>query len=142
MKNQGGVKSFAFGGRPQPGPMQALGGVKGQMVAGDGQFELQYKTANEVAENAVRDGHPVLSEEQQKRLKELTPKPDDAKARITGLSRFDVNLINGYAPGQEHIPLQFVYEPAGCRLFFTAENIVRSASGNRCEGILGWWKMC
>ncbi|RJE21019.1 hypothetical protein PHISCL_06640 [Aspergillus sclerotialis] len=129
MKNQGGVRSLAFGGRPQLGPMQALGGVKGQKVANDGQLELLYKTANEVADNATKEGHPVLSEAQHKRLKELTPRADDENAPILGLSRFDVNLINGYRPGQEDMPLQFVYEPADCRLFFTAENIVRPASG-------------
>ena len=32
LKWQGKVKSIAFGGRPQPGPMQAVGGVKGKQV--------------------------------------------------------------------------------------------------------------
>lgn len=46
-----------------------------------------------------------------------------------GLSMFDINLVSGHRPVQEDIPLQFVYEPADCGLFFTAENIVRPASG-------------
>lgn len=138
MKNQAGVKSLAFGGRPQPGPMQALGGVKGQKVAGNGQLELLYRTAREVSDNATRAGNPVLSDAQRTRLAELTPRPDDEKAPLSGLSTLNVNLINGYRPGQEGVPLQFVYEPADCRLFFTAENIVRPASGWEAAASAVW----
>lgn len=124
MKNLAGVKSMAFGGRPQTGKMQHLGSTKGQMVMAVNALEQTFRAANETAANATRNGHPTLSEAQRKRLDELTPLPID-DIEIPGLSSLDVNYLNGYRPGEDHMPLQFIYEPADCRLFFTYENIIR-----------------
>ena len=123
MKNLAGVKSLAFGGRPQDGQMQALGSTKGEMTGGSGVLWTTFQVAIEVATNATRDGHPVLSDTQLARLKELSPPPMD-NLPLTGLDSISVNLLNGYRPGQDHMPLQFIYEPADFRLFYTAKNII------------------
>ena len=128
---------MAFGGRPQTGKMQHLGSTKGQMVMAVNALEQTFRAANETAANATRNGHPTLSEAQRKRLDELTPLPID-DIEIPGLSSLDVNYLNGYRPGEDHMPLQFIYEPADCRLFFTYENIIRPETAWKAAAEAFW----
>ncbi|KAJ6129262.1 peptidase S41 family protein [Penicillium capsulatum] len=137
MKYQAGVKSLAFGGRPRTGKMQTLGSTKGQMVMAANTIELSLKKANGLAANSTRDGHPVLSETERKRLKELTPLPFD-NLTISGLDGLNLNFVNGYRPDHDDTPLQFIYEPAECRLFFTAENILHPETTWRAAAHAFW----
>ncbi|KAJ9143495.1 Peptidase S41 family protein [Pleurostoma richardsiae] len=110
-----GVRSIAFGGRPRLGPMQAVGGVKGAQ-------KWSLRTIDNHVAEALKHASPV----QAARITELAP-PGVGRMSL----RFDtygqgsVNFRNAYGGDDVKIPLQFVYEAADCRRFFTSENVVR-----------------
>lgn len=118
LKTLGGVQFVTVGGRPQPGPMQAVGGVKGTQV-----YEFlgnidKWVTLWESPENTLLDMangtiwtnftlEPILR----------------SQAAILGSgSAGGVNGRNHFRYGDEsETPLQFVYEAADCRLWWTKE---------------------
>ncbi|KAK0615233.1 peptidase S41 family protein [Bombardia bombarda] len=129
-----GIRSIVFGGRPRAvaKPMQALGGVRGGQYWSLATIYRYASQAYDAALNASMAGSPILSESELARLKDLVP---------TDLGKFPlrfgggqegneggVNFRNAYGEGDDDTPLQFVYEPADCRLFYTAENVVRPAT--------------
>ncbi|KAI9925877.1 hypothetical protein MW887_005683 [Aspergillus wentii] len=120
LKDQG-VKSLVFGGRPQDGPMQAIGGVKGSQAAEQQTFDLFVSEAQGLQAASVENGEPLLTPEEMKRFNETVPGLKD----LALPGKFNVNLKNQYASEDSIVPLQFVYEAADCRLFYTAENILR-----------------
>lgn len=106
MRTQGNVTTVALGGRAQQGPQQAVGGVKGTNVYPWGYLQLLGQTAiqlgapNETTLNVFYDEVPF------------------ARAAVNPSS----NSRDGIRQGDDSLtPLQFVYEPADCRLFYTAE---------------------
>ncbi|KAJ5804873.1 peptidase S41 family protein [Penicillium riverlandense] len=127
MKNIGTVKSLVFGGHPHNGAMQAIGGTKGEGLISSGMLPLMYQEALEVATNATQEGNPTPTDGQLKRLKEIAPVANE-QVPLTGLEPISVNFLNGYRPGQEHMPLQFIYEPPDYRLFYTWENLAHPAT--------------
>ncbi|PYH89215.1 hypothetical protein BO71DRAFT_444721 [Aspergillus ellipticus CBS 707.79] len=114
-KNLGHVKSIVFGGRPHPGPMQAIGGSKGSQSLGldgivsIGQTAMQYAPTEEI----------------RSRLDQAFPNYDRLPFSVSGTN---LNFKSAYRPGEDVVPLQFVYEKADCRRFYTFENVVRPAS--------------
>lgn len=120
-----GVKSLAFGGQPQYGPMQAIGGVKGAQAAETSTFKSYEKVSSLIQQSSAEDDDPVLSTEQMKRYNETAP---GLKTPSLPISDVGVNLLNQYGPGDDSVPLQFIYEPADCRLFYTLENINEPAT--------------
>jgi hypothetical protein len=124
LKKQG-VKSIAFGGRPRYGPMQAVGGVKGGQYWSLSTISHYIERARELAFNASRAGFPILSLEELDRFNKLMPPSvTDFPLRFGGYGQSSVNVRNAYGPDDDMTPLQFKYEAADCRLFFTAENVV------------------
>lgn len=128
MKNQGGVKSLAFGGRPQGGPMQAIGGSKGcQSLQSDVISQLVIGV-KQLADQTANTTNPALSPEQIKQLNESSP--GELPLNMDGLN---VNFRNAYldpATAEKQnadvdVPVQFLYEPADCRLYYTYENLVK-----------------
>lgn len=118
MKMQG-VRSIAFGGRPRNGPMQAIGGVKGSKALEFPDFADELK---DLYGNLTENGNVYLTKEQQDRWDEVIP---------VHLNQFSyqvqsgsVNQLNAFSPEKDELPLQFVYEAAGCRRFFTYDNVV------------------
>lgn len=120
-----GVKSLVFGGRPQNGPMQAIGGVKGAQAAELTTFNTFQKFLTVLQQGSVEDGDPIFSKKQIQRYKEVFP---GVSTPSLPFSDIGVNLQNQYAPGDDVTPLQFVYEPADCRLFYTYDNIKEPAT--------------
>ncbi|PLB51538.1 peptidase S41 family protein [Aspergillus steynii IBT 23096] len=120
MKNTAGVKSITFGGRPQQGPMQAIGGSKGCQVATSFNINALRDVADQVANLADAEGKPVLTRQEHARLNATLP--GDMPLNPDGKISF--NLRNSYREGDDEMPLQFLYEPADCRLFYTPENIL------------------
>ncbi|CZT51805.1 uncharacterized protein RSE6_13005 [Rhynchosporium secalis] len=104
MRTQGGVKSIAMGGRPQPGKIQGVGGVKGSQTR-------TYKGIYDDALAALK----TASKAQAAILKRLTSYPID-RALDTGLNVRD-NILPGNV--KDGLPAQFVREEAECRLFYT-----------------------
>ena len=94
------VKLIAVGGRPEYGPMQAIGGVRGAQEYGV--FDLGADIARAVA------GAPQMAS--------LLPS-NKTYLNVTGGS---FNLRDQIRQN-ESFPLQFAYEPADCRIFFTPD---------------------
>ena len=119
---EGKVKQIAVGGRPQEGLMQAIGGTRGSQVEEFADI-MSYTTG----------------------LQELSPLAFATQANQTELgtiarlgsyviqrtvnpsqpNQASVNLFNSIAQDDFSLtPLQFAYEAADCRIFWTAEMVL------------------
>lgn len=129
MKNQGNVQSIVIGGRPQTGPMQAVGGIKGSQVF-DG--NVMYSLIQQFDEP---DNYEVVPKDVQTRVNSssiwnsfdyypLLRTVGAARAQDLsgGLSSFGVNGRNHFRIGDTtNTPLQYVYEAADCRIWYTPQ---------------------
>ncbi|KAK0100490.1 hypothetical protein ONS95_008438 [Cadophora gregata] len=108
MRTQAGVKSIAMGGRPQPGPIQGVGGIKGAQI-------LAWSDIFQYANSALR----TASAAQAAILNRLTSYP------INRASSSGVNVRDNILPGNldDGLPAQFVREEADCRLFYTLDMV-------------------
>ncbi|KAG4444333.1 hypothetical protein IFR05_000207 [Cadophora sp. M221] len=104
MRTQAGVKSIAMGGRPQPGPIQGVGGIKGAQI-------LAWSDIFTYAQTALR----TASEAQAAILRRLTSYPIN-RASTSGINVRDNILPDNLNDG---LPAQFVREETDCRLFYT-----------------------
>lgn len=105
LTNEQGVRSLALGGRPAKAPMQAVGGVKGAQVV---KFQKFQDLLKEALERRPWGG---------KRPDNL---PKIAKVPLLpSLGAISFNFRNAYADADSLVPLQFVYEAAQCRRFYT-----------------------
>ncbi|KAL3425509.1 peptidase S41 family protein [Phlyctema vagabunda] len=121
-----GVKSIAFGGRPFYGPMQTVGGVKGAEHWSLSQIDRYISLAHELAINSTKLGTPLITQEQLQIFETLLPpRLEDFALRFGASGGGGVNFRNAYGEGDDNTPIQFVYEAADCRLFYTAENYIR-----------------
>lgn len=132
MKTQGGVQQVVVGGRKQYGPMQGVGGVKGANVYGldligeTARVALSEGTPAQQAQWSVEYGAAFTGGKQA--ILRAVAGPDGPDARV--------NIRNNIREGDESLtPLQFVYEAADCRLFYTApmyakQSLVWSAAYN------------
>lgn len=134
MKSQANVKQIVFGGRKQTGPMQAVGGVKGANVY---KFDSLLSWIDQASTNLST---PAQKESFEKRYSGLE---DGAIQMLTraaigpdGLLVASANVRNNIRLDDDTVtPLQFVYEAADCRLFYTApmlamQSLVWSAAYN------------
>lgn len=120
MKQQG-VRTIVFGGRPKNGPMQGVGGTRGALALGlsvNGELFAGYKKA---AEESLHTPTPLLTEEQLARWDQIVPRPVSEFPLVFPAG--STNLLNNYGPRDSNTPLQFLYEAAECRRFFTLDNI-------------------
>ncbi|KAJ0114988.1 peptidase s41 family protein [Diaporthe amygdali] len=108
LRIQGGVKSVAMGGRPQEGPIQGVGGVKGAQV-------LDWGTVLAFNQFALQDGANITDDAQKAALERYT---DLAVNRSTAaaINGRDQILRDNVEDG---LPAQFVAEEADCRLYWT-----------------------
>ncbi|KAF4506431.1 hypothetical protein G6O67_006520 [Ophiocordyceps sinensis] len=123
LANVGRVKTLAFGGRPQNGPMQIMGGVRGgQVMFFEYIAELVKKTNDILGNKTMFDGRPPpLSPEELKLANETMPPPiENMSYKVSG----QVNFESAYLQGKEDRPLQFESQAADCRLFYTRDNIL------------------
>lgn len=116
-----GVKTLTFGGRPQHGPMQALGGTRGGEVLEAEQLRQSMLKAYELGKK-----YELLSEEELTTLAAVSPAEKPALAGATirvnyrdTFSKYDKDSV---------MPLQYAYEASDCRLFYTKENIFSAES--------------
>ncbi|KJK77433.1 hypothetical protein H634G_07172 [Metarhizium anisopliae BRIP 53293] len=128
LKEQG-VRSIAFGGRPRHGLMQAVGGVRGAQYWALETISEYVERARHLALAALQTDSPILSRAEMQRFNELAPLPlRDLPLRLDTYEQSGINIRNAYSAGDDSTPLQFLYEPADCRLFFTAENYMDPAT--------------
>ncbi|CAD6453756.1 e8157b09-e894-4fb8-b380-ee9cd711d897 [Sclerotinia trifoliorum] len=110
MRLQAGVKSIAFGGRPNSDPIQGVGGIKGAQVS-------EFSDIYSYAQRAISS--PNATPEDIAILNRLTTYPIDRSTDSV------INLRDAILPGNEDdgVPAQYVYEEADCRLYWTAPMI-------------------
>ncbi|KAI4723551.1 hypothetical protein E4T48_00028 [Aureobasidium sp. EXF-10727] len=115
MRQQAGVKTVALGGRPNRDIIQAVGGVKGTndfpwsyiLESIEGAFSFANDTHREFLNDSTPFGY-------------YNPLPLYRSA-----SGPVVNSRDGIRQGDTtETPLQFIYEPADCRIFYTPEMVV------------------
>ncbi|KAL9107938.1 MAG: hypothetical protein Q9227_007260 [Pyrenula ochraceoflavens] len=121
MKFQGKVKSVVVGGRPQPGPMAAVGGVKGSQVY---HFAPIYTIANQVVNNGARYGIPAatIASINSTNIGKIALLGEYVGSRTPSPGDNSFNLRNTILPGDDSwVPAQFIYEAADCRIWWTRE---------------------
>ncbi|KAM0546730.1 hypothetical protein ACHAPJ_010658 [Fusarium lateritium] len=125
MTNVGGVRSLAFGGRPRKEPMQIMGSVRGaQSASFTTLIDEMVDTANSTLQDLDEDDLP---EGFMKTVQKSWP--IGVASLPLQISDGNVNLRNAYQEGNSDLPLQFEYQAADCRLYFTAENVLEPATG-------------
>ncbi|KAF2810488.1 uncharacterized protein BDZ99DRAFT_498614 [Mytilinidion resinicola] len=114
LKNVAGVKSVVIGGRPQTGPMQALGGTKGGEVIST----VQVQKYGEIMLEATKLlGATTLSGT----VIEKLANTNQALVRI-GDGQSCIQTQDEIRKGDDtEAPLQYTYEAADCRLWLTSE---------------------
>ncbi|KAK0743567.1 hypothetical protein B0T18DRAFT_186378 [Schizothecium vesticola] len=121
-----GVRTVVAGGRPEPGPMQAVGGSRGAR-----QYSAyRLDTAFAKAANVSAAARPALPEI-----------PPGDTYRDTGMwTPFaGINLRDQVRDGDsEGVPLQFRYEPADCRIYYTLRNIYNATQLWRDVAAAAW----
>ncbi|EGD98080.1 hypothetical protein TESG_05470 [Trichophyton tonsurans CBS 112818] len=123
-----GAKFIAVGGRPQPGPMQAVGGVKGPNVL---TFRYLYYVLSVLYEK--------LSTAQERAVLDMTRAGEMYNKGLYVLGRLEtrgrhssINFRNAiWDEDKARTPRQFVNEPAECKAFFTPDSLYDP---------LSWWK--
>jgi hypothetical protein len=119
MKTEVGVKSVVVGGIPSNGPMQAVAGTKGANILAVGgpipdtqlfaEVEASVLLNITLADNKTFPGVGSL----------LSDPPINIDTQ-----NVKVNLRNQVRKSDPGTPLQFVYEAADCRIFYTFENLM------------------
>lgn len=109
MKNLGGVKSIALGGRPSTEKIQAIGGVKGAQ-------SLSFAGVGSVVPFFLDKARsPEVTSAQTTVLQQLSDLPQN-RSLDNGVNFSDQILPANVNDG---LPAQFVREDADCRLFYT-----------------------
>lgn len=113
----GPARQFVVGGRPQTGPMQGVGGIKGGMLG-------RMHDVGSVFRTVVELNSSIYAEFEHQFGRETIPGFLEAWNRGAMAA---VNGRNSIREGDESVtPLQYIYEAAECRLFYTADTL-RSA---------------
>ena len=133
LKYQGKVKQIAIGGRPQEGPMQPVGGTRGTQ---DEPLKRIFEFTAGIEQQATPQDVAQLNKTE---LATIDSKGSYVLSRAINYDGASVNLYNHIAQNDTTLtPLQFTYEAADCRIFYTAETAVNvSASWAKIADV---WK--
>ena len=118
MKTQGKVPSIVWGGRSQYGPMQGVCGSKGAEVwAADYIYQIAteaFTAAPKAQAKALINKYGVAAQAVEYAIARCPSGDEGSYARV--------NVRNNIRKGDTTLtPLQFVYEAADCRLFYTPQ---------------------
>ncbi|KAH7408226.1 hypothetical protein DE146DRAFT_365948 [Phaeosphaeria sp. MPI-PUGE-AT-0046c] len=105
MSHQAGVRTVAVGGRPSPGPMQAVSGSRGARIYDASELDSNF---NFVA-NTIKDTAATA----------MLPNRSDTGMWITTAG---IN-IRDQVRANDNEPLQFKYQAADCRIYYTIANV-------------------
>lgn len=108
MHHEAGVRTVAVGGRAVTGPMQAPAGTRGALL---------YDIYN--LDGSIATVQTILQQNDSPLQDFLPDRSDTGAVYITFAS---VNLRDSVRPN-ETTPLQFAYEAADCRIFYTTQTI-------------------
>jgi peptidase S41-like protein len=126
-----GVKTVVMGGRPQTGPMQAIAGVEGAQVFFFN--DIQADAAAILTLNPPERQRELLNTE----LGELAKGYAVRRARDPSLAGA-VNGKNSFMPTDASTPLQFLYQPANCRFYYTPQ-MIKSAEAAWTMAVDATW---
>lgn len=108
MRQQGGVNFVMLGGRPNTDVVQAVGGVKGT-----NSYPWDYILSSVAIPFEVAHYHDA-------EYYSNTALGNYSELPLYRATNFVVNARDGYREGDtSNTPLQFVYEPADCRIYYT-----------------------
>ncbi|TEA14817.1 Peptidase S41 family protein ustP [Colletotrichum sidae] len=113
-----GVKTTVIGGRPQTGIMQSIAGVEGAQVFSFNDLTSDAKAILALTPKDKKD--EILKSD----LGELA-KGYAIKRATTPKSAGAVNGKNAYSMSDAKTPLQFLWEPANCRIFYTKDMLTK-----------------
>lgn len=105
MMSQAGVRTIAVGGRPEFGPMQAVGGSRGARVYDSSQLDDDFNFVSDTIHNSTAAAQ--------------LPSRSDSGMWITTAG---IN-IRDQVRAKDTTPLQFKYEAADCRIYYTLDNV-------------------
>lgn len=103
MKHEGGARTIVAGGRPEKGPMQAVSGNKGSELYSSFELDNDFYSAGQINSS-------------------VSPQLPQNRGTDFVLSYASINLLDGIRQGED-TPLQFVYEAADCRIFYTKHTV-------------------
>ncbi|KAF2502476.1 peptidase S41 family protein-like protein [Lophium mytilinum] len=145
MRQQGGVKAYAMGGRPNTHPIQAVGGTKGVNNYG-------WDTIQSLVSLGVRATSGATRTRYQQSTLGTDYNAYGPFARTSWASSPGCNVRDGLRQGDDSgTPLQFRYEEADCRLYYTPEMTVdvtaiwKAAADAHWSGkgkgkcVVNWW---
>jgi hypothetical protein len=105
MSHQAGVRTMVVGGRPNTGPMQAVSGSRGAREYDASQLDADFEFVSETIENTTAAA--------------LLPNRTDHGMWINTAG---IN-IRDQVRASDNTPLQFKYEAADCRIYYTKANV-------------------
>ncbi|KAI0441351.1 hypothetical protein F4803DRAFT_552238 [Xylaria telfairii] len=106
MHHEAGVRTVTVGGRPSPGPMQAVGGTRGAR-----------SLSTDILDNNINFARELLTGTSEAEF--LPNRTEALDIFIVGAA---INLRDQVREG-ETTPLQFAYEAADCRIYFTPATV-------------------
>ncbi|KAH6672424.1 hypothetical protein B0J14DRAFT_73417 [Halenospora varia] len=121
MKTRAGVKQLVFGGRPETGPMQAVSGVRGSQVYSIAALAFTTSQIASLNRTVLLDLPPLTNP---------TLNIDVSKSQF--------NIRNQVRRDRDDVPLQFVYQAADCRLFYTGAMMVNYTTLWQ-SAVDAWW---
>ncbi|KAH8657787.1 hypothetical protein BX600DRAFT_499850 [Xylariales sp. PMI_506] len=107
-----GVRTIAYGGRPLNQPMQAMGGVKGSQVETWRAIQSMAAGVRNANGGSVPSDFPGGTDA----FPSLTSPP-----LLPDIGSSTVNWKNAHRDFNDTTPLQFVYEAANCKQFYTVD---------------------
>jgi hypothetical protein len=136
MKTQGGVQQVVVGGRPETGPMQGVGGSKGSQVFYWTQVQAQGVT---VSNNVLPEDEAEFNKTDVAKLVSANRPIYRSAKQPSGMTVSNINLRDNIRMGDDkQTPLEFVYEAADCRLFYTAD-MVRNVTNVWKKTVDAFW---
>lgn len=120
MKTQGNVQQVVVGGKPKTGPMQGVAGSKGSQVYTWSQvFYEAYRVYDLLPSQQAAFNKTELG----KLVNAQRPLMRSAYGR-TGQTQSVINLRDNIRMNDKDVtPLEFVYEAADCRVFYTGDMV-------------------
>jgi hypothetical protein len=120
MSHQAGVRTLAVGGRPSPGPMQAVSGSRGARSYDASELDADFTFVSSTIENDTAAA--------------LLPNRSDTGMWINTAG---IN-IRDQVRENDATPLQFKYEAADCRIYYTLANVFNMSRLWRDAAAAAW----
>jgi hypothetical protein len=119
-KFQGGVQQIVVGGKPEKGAMQGVAGSKGSQVY---TFSHVQQEASNAFDNLATNQEQLNNTDLGKTAWAHRPLMRSAY-QSSGLAASTINLRDNIRMNDtDEVPLEFIYEAADCRLFYTSDMI-------------------